>query len=223
MPDLFTYTGADVASEVKSQFGDTGGVQITDVHLLRWINNGQRSIASATPILEQVFVTNLLANQTVYDLNSLMAAERMQSYSSIMANGRKLEIVPWSKYQALIAGDPAVTTYPAGTPAVASEYGGKLSIWPQSSASVVGGLVVYYIAWPDDLQDISEPLTIPDRFRNALVAYVLGKAYELGEDFEASASQLEQHNTGITLELQRDSMNPTDFYPTITYDERDLW
>ena len=35
-----TYTGTDVSSYVKRQFGDESGVQITDEDIVHWINAG---------------------------------------------------------------------------------------------------------------------------------------------------------------------------------------
>jgi hypothetical protein len=219
VPETFSYTGAQLAAEVKSQFGDTGNVQINDALILRWINNGQRDIAKSNPWNEQVFTTNLLADQAVYDLNVLMGANRVQSYSSIVADNEVVQVIPWAEYLSTIASRP---TPSAGDRVVmyASEYGGKLTLWPAPASSVVSGLTIYYVAWPDDLAAIGDTLTVPDRFYNALSDYVFSRALQLDENFEAAAALQESHDRAVAAELQRDKMDPTDYYPSITFEDR---
>lgn len=218
MPETFTYTGAKLAAEVKAQFGDTGNVQITDALILNWINNGQRQISASNPWNEKVFVTNLLADQATYDLNALMSSARLQSYSSIIVDNEPIEVLPWAEYLNRISTQDQPSTANR-TPLFASEYGGSLTIWPTPVESVVSGLTIYYIAWPADLAAIGDTLKIPDRFYNALSRYVLSQALELDENFEAAQIVLAQHTEAVSQELQRDKMNPTDYYPAITYDE----
>lgn len=219
MPETYTYTGTQLATEVKNQFGDTGGVQITDAMILNWINNGQRRISASNPFNEQVFTTNLLADQSVYNLQALMTGARVQSYSAIVVNGTKVSVIPWQEYQDKIEA----RTLASGadrTPQFASEFGGKLTIWPAPASSVVQGITIYYVGWPDDLTTLADPLEIPDRFYNALVDYVFAKALELDENFEASQVMMQQHTEQVSMELQRDKMDPTDYYPSITFEPR---
>jgi hypothetical protein len=216
VPETFSYTGANVATEVKAQFGDTGNVQITDADVLRWINNGQRQIARDNPFNEQVFTTNLLADQSVYDLNALMASARVHSYSAIVVAGKKLQVLPWQEYMDKVAEQETGSREPI----IASEYGGKLTLWPTPAESVVQGLVIYYVAWPADLTAIGQTLTIPDRFYNALLAFVHSRAQQLDENYEAAGALMEEHSQAVGAELQRDKMDPVDYYPAITYDPR---
>lgn len=218
MPETFTYTGAKLAAEVKSQFGDTGNVQITDALILNWINNGQRQISASNAWNEKVFTTNLLADQATYDLNTLMGSSRVQSYSSIIVNNEVIEVLPWAEYLSRIANQ----TQPAGANRkilFASEYGGNLTLWPTPPESVVSGITIYYVAWPADLAAIGDTLTIPDRFYNALSRYVLSQALELDENFDAAQGQLQAHASALSVEAGRDLLNPTDAYPVATYVE----
>lgn len=219
MPETFSYTGAKIATEVKAQFGDTGNVQITDAHILGWINNGQRQIAASNPWNEKVFTGNLLADQATYDLNALMSDSRVQSYSSIIVDNEIIKVLPWAEYLSSISNR---TQPPEAnrTPLFASEFGGVLTIWPTPAESVVSGLTIYYVAWPDDLAAITDALTIPDRFYNALSRYVLSQALELDENFDAAQVVLAQHAEAVSAEMQRDKMDPTDYYPAITFDDR---
>lgn len=217
MPETYSYTGQQVSREVKAQFGDTGNVQINDELILRWINNGVREIARANSYLEKVFTTNLLADQAVYDLNALMDGLRVQNYSAVVVDNVKLQILPWQEYQDRI-GAAAEQPSTHRRPQIASEYGGQLTLFPTPSDSIVDGIQIYFTAWPADLAQISDTLTVPDRYYNALVAYVLAQALELDENFEAAQVKLEQHNQAVGAEMQRDKMDPTDYYPTVVFD-----
>jgi hypothetical protein len=212
--ELYTYNGTKLADEVKRQFGDVGTVQITDTHILAWINNGQRSIASTNNFLELAFTTNILAGQGVYDLTALIAGARIKSYSSVTAYGRRLKFVPWSEW---ITMD--LTSFDDDKPWVYTEYGSIITVAPAPNESVPNALTVYYEGWPADLAAIGDPLTIPDRFYNALVSYVFARALELDENFEAAQQQLEQHAAALSAEAGREASNPTDFYPTQGYED----
>jgi hypothetical protein len=219
VPETFTRTGTQLATEVKNQFGDVGSVQINDAMILNWINNGAREITASNPWNEQVFDTNLIAEQQTYDLNALMNADRVQNYSSITVGGNLVEVIPWAQW----LNQVAAATPRAGedrTPSIAAEYGGRLALWPTPGESVVGGLTIYYTAWPTPMVALTEALPVPDRFYNALVAYVNARALELDENFEAAQVLQQQHKDAVAMELQRDTMDPTAYYPAITYDDR---
>lgn len=213
--ELYTYTGTKLALEVKRQFGDTGNVQITDDHILQWINNGQRSIAATNDFIEKSFTTNLLAGQAAYDLNTLAAGERVKSYSAVLAAGVKLRHLT---YQAFLELDSSELDPAQGTQAF-TEFGGVLTLLPAPLTTVVNGLVVNYSGWPADLAAIGDQLTVPDRFYNALHSYVFARALELDENFEAAAAQLDQHAAALAVETGREALDPTDYYPTQSYVE----
>lgn len=222
MPETFSYTGTKLATEVKNQFGDTGSVQINDALILNWINNGLREVTKSNPWLEKVFTTGLIADQAIYDLNVLMSTARVQNFSAVVVQDRKIDVIPWAEYQSKIASQ----VLPEGadrTPQLASEYGGMLTLWPSPGQTVVDGIVIYYTAWPADLATLGDTLTVPDRFYNALSAYVFAKALELDENFEASQVVMEQHDKALAAEFQRDKMDPTDYYPSIVYDDGGGW
>jgi hypothetical protein len=56
----FSYTGTEVASRVRSQFGDTSGAQLADSSILAWLNDGQREIVNSNPILRATKITDLV-------------------------------------------------------------------------------------------------------------------------------------------------------------------
>ena len=219
MIEQYTYSGERVAQEVLDKAGDVGNAQITRAMLLVWINNGIRSISSQHSFLEGAASTNLIAGQGVYDLATLFATERIQSYEAITVSGRNLKIIPFGEYTALLdRNDAAAST---GTPTVGVVRGTSLTVWPVPDTTVAGALTIYYSSMPADLTDLADTLTLPDRFYNALVDYVSVQALELDENFEAAQIKLAQHEAGVRREFEREHISPTDFYPTITFDPYD--
>lgn len=219
MIEQYSYTGERVATEVLDKSGDAGNAQITRAMLLVWINNGIRSISAQHGFLEGAASTNLLAGIGTYDMATLFAAQRVQSYAAITVSGRPLKLITFGEYTALLAANER--TDDTGTPQVGMVRGTMLTVWPVPDTTVAAGLTLYYSALPEDLTDLADTLTLPDRFYNALVDYVTAQALELDENFEAAQVKMAQHEAGVRREFEREHISPTDFYPTITWDPED--
>lgn len=218
--ELYTYTGSRVAVDVKDKFGDTGSVQITDAMILRWINNGIRAIVAQTPFLRLTAQANVLAGQSVYSLAAPFGNPRIAQFDSIAYNGAPLKSVPFPEWQRLITGGTSPEA--EGVPEFYTYYGDSVTIWPAPVDTVANGLTLYYAAYPADLADIADPLTVPDRFYNALLDYVHAQALELNENFEGAQLKLGQHEVHLQRQFEMENRSPRNFYPSITYDPDDL-
>lgn len=207
-----TFHGSDAAQDVRDKFGDIGSVQITDAMLLRWINNGQREIASDAPSSEATATGSLVQGTSVYDLGVI--GTRVRSVSQIIVNGVLAKILPWPEYVSLISEYQASAQ--SGAPVSAAIYGGSLNLWPIPNVSVANGITLYYTQYPLELTVLTGLLSIPDRFFAALCDYVFAQALELDENFEASAAKLSNFNTRLAGQRARLGENPSDYYPTIT-------
>lgn len=215
--EIYTRTGRQVASAVKDKFGDIGAVQIDDTMILRWINQGIDSIVSTNPFLKRQAQTALLAGQGVYSLATAFPGLRIMQYDMVLCDGRKLEHIPFAKFQEVVGDTDGHSGVTEGRPAYFTEYGGSLTLWPTPSETVANGLTLYFAAYPDEVTTLdTEPLTVPDRFFGSLVDYVHAQALELDEDYEASQIKLQHHELGMQRQLERENISPTDFYPTVT-------
>ena len=218
MIETYSYTGDRLAREVEDKFGDTGNAQITRTMILSWINNGIRQISAQHDVLEGFASTNLLAGVAVYDLAALFAAQRIKSFESIVVAGRPVKMVPFSEYMGLITANDL--TGATGTPSTGTVRGSALTLWPTPTETVAAGITLYYSAMPVDLAAITDAITLPDRFYNALTDYVVAQALELDENFEAAQIKMGQHDQALQREFTR-NQSPTDFYTTITMDPYD--
>lgn len=218
MLETYSYTGEQLAAQVEQKFGDSGNVQITRVMQLGWINNGQRAIVQQNEFLEKVATTNLLAGQAIYDMATLFASERMQVIIQITVNGKSIDIIPFPEYQALIANSGAA---PSAPPTVGTLFADKLTLWPTPDETLAGAIIIYFRAFPADLTAITDKLTVPDRFYNALVDYVFAQALELDENFQASQVKLGHFQASVQREYEREHATPGDFYSGMIMDPYD--
>ena len=217
--EIYSLTGTRLSTDVKDKFGDTGNVQITDAMILRWINNGVRSIVAQNPFLKMTAQTNLIAGQNVYSLGESFTTARVMQWDSITVQGRPLQFLPWAEFQKIIAGTPAAEA--EGRPTIASDFGGTLTLWPVPNETIANGLVLYFSAYPAEMADIAATLPLPDRFYNALLDYVHAQALELDDNFEAAQAKYAQHEVHVQRQFNREDRIATAFYPTMVMDPDD--
>jgi hypothetical protein len=207
--ETYTKTGQDVATDVQNKFGDTGQVQVTDAMLLSWINSGQQEIATNDIRLTGTSVTNLLAGVAIYDLGSVSASIR--SIIQVRVNGAYAEVLQYPQFSQFVRDN----TDTGATASIATLWNGALQIWPAPAASVVQGLIIDYTAYPASLSGLNAPLTVPDRFYQALCDWVLAQALELDENYEAAQSKLGHYENRVTKQLSRTNESPTDYYHVV--------
>lgn len=213
--ETYSYTGDRIATEVENKFGDSGNVQITRAMILVWINNGIRAIASENPFLQGVATANLIQGVSAYELTG----QRVANFHTFMVGGKPITLIPFSEFQALIA--KADLSESTGTPTTGTIWGGTLTLWPVPDTTTAAGLVCYFYENPADLATITDPLTLPDRFYNALNDYVLAQALELDENFDAAQVKLKHSKEASQRQFEREHGSPSDFYPAMVMDPYD--
>lgn len=206
-----TYTGSDVATEVKRTFGDEAGVQITDADIIRWIDRGQLEILKNTQILRATSTSDLFAGQSVYSLDAL----RILKIQAIHANGAPLTYISFQEAEKyIISVDP--NNDASGQPQVWTEWAGNIHIYPASSQDVTNGLSIFYLPAPIKLTALADTLSIPDAYYNNLIDFVLSKAYELDEDPQNSQFKLGQFAQGLDGMANEENIPQVAYYPVIT-------
>ena len=221
--EIYSYTGQQLADEVTQKFGDIGMVQISTAMLLKWINNGQRKMASDTPFIEASASTSIIAGQAPYDISALFASARIQSINSITVNGVPIEIVPFSRYQKFVPNGPvgSANAPVSGVPTMGAIWGSVLTVYPIPNTTVANNIVIYFHAFPADLTVLSSQLTVPDRYFNALVEYVYAHALLMDENFAAAEQMLTHHEASLARQATGGASTPTEFYTGVTLDPYD--
>lgn len=208
--NITTKTGSDVATTVKRQFGDESGVQIKDADIIRWINDGQLEIVTANHVLKGKATIASVASQSDYTLPEANIAV----IESIQWDGIPVQAITQAELEAFIQDYPNSFSLGIGTPTIWYEWGGVVTFWPVPQA--VGTITLLYTKVPNSLNVLTDTLSLPDKYFNSLVTYVLAQAYEMDEDWDASSfkhQQLGQHLDTMADE-ERTTRNIT--YPVIS-------
>lgn len=208
--ETYTRTGDEVALDVKRIFGDEALIELKSADLLRWTNAAQREVASSHKVLKGTATNNLVAGQTLYEIPTNSPVYQLQG---VHVEGKPLKATSFqSAQETILQDDPDLTA--SGEPKIWYEWDGDLYIYPASDKDVTGGLVLFYIAYPQNLTQLSDPLQVPDRFYNQIVDYVLAQAYRLDENWQATAYQDQRFRDSMNRHLAQEDIVDSQFYPT---------
>lgn len=218
MAELYTQTVANVATEVKAQFGEEGDVQITDAHIIRWVNRGQREIAVRNRYLKGSTDINLVAGTATYDL----AVTRLLQIDSVFVNGSPVQLIPVEDADRNIRYLDPESTASAAQPEVAWIDNGVLNLYPKPSLSVTAGLRVKYVQYPAAVTATGNTLGVPDRLFNQLITYCLAQAQYLDADHEQAAEDMRMFEEGLARQSNLQNVSEAAAYPQIQADPEDF-
>lgn len=215
----FSYLGTDLASRVRSQFGDTSGAQLADSSILNWLNDGQREIVNSNPILRATKVTDVVSGQSDYSFPNdkvlLIEAIYIDGYpiTNVSAQAAREYIVSYDPKKALNAERPDVWY----------ERAGIITFFPVPNRSIINGLKLEYIKNPTALTSLSQSISIPDRYFNELVNYVIAQALEMDENYSAAQYKHSQFRDGLDRQFTKENQIEASQYGTILPDPMDFF
>tara|TARA_R110002020_G_scaffold404912_1_gene614984 strand:+ start:22187 stop:22837 length:651 start_codon:yes stop_codon:yes gene_type:complete len=204
-----TKTFGALALDVKRIFGDESGVQLDNADIQRWANAAQMEIVTTNKAIKAKSTLITVPGTAKY----LFPDVKIQQIESLHYDNAPIPNVPFAQAETQIMNaDPGQIEN--GAPVLWYEWDGELTLWPNPDDA--RNLTLYYTAYPEELTGITtELLSVPDKFYNAVVDYVLMKCYEMDEAFDAS--QLAEQRFRATLDGQmedeRQAANMT--YPVI--------
>jgi hypothetical protein len=198
---------------VKRVFGDESGVQLEDADILRWATEAQQSIANTNRLLRVKSTT--VASVGVFDL--LFPAENIAQVNSLHLNGAPLTPVDFQEAeQTLLAGDPDHTQ--SGVPQYWWQWGDTVTVWPKPSAA--GVYTLYYTRNPATLTGSDlQTLDVPDKHYQTVVDYVLWRAYEMDEDWQAAQAKEAQFRGALAEQKEEEFVAADLSYPVV----REVW
>lgn len=189
-----TKSFGQLSQDIRRIFGDESGVQLDTTDILRWANAAQMEIVSNNKALKAKATLPAVIGQSTYSF----PAVKIQQIEALHYDNVRLENVPFAEAERyIISNDPSQTEQ--GTPSFWYEWDGELTVWPKPDSTKT--LTLYYTAYPDELTgDVNQLLSVPDKFYNAVVDFILAKCYEMDEDM--NASQLAESRFRAALENQ---------------------
>jgi hypothetical protein len=217
--ESFTYTSFDVYERVRTLFGDTSGAQVTDQMVVRWINDGQQEIVNNNAILKDTKYSNIVAGQSEYTFPD----DKVQYIEAIYVDGRPVQPMTPQAYREYILADDPRQTAVADVPNIWYERNGLLTFYPTPQKSYTNGLKLEYVKQPDKVTYIStsQGLSVPDRYINELVNYVMTQALELDENYTAADYKRNQFREGLDRQNLRENITQVATYPQCMPDPDD--
>lgn len=219
--ESFTYTTFDVYERVRSLFGDTSGAQITDQMVLRWINDGQQEIVNNNPILKKTKYTDIVAGQSEYTFPT----DAVQYIEAVYVDGRPVQAMTPQGFREFILADDPTKSANGKYPDVWYERAGTLTFYPAPDTSFTNGLKLEYVEQPTKkvLISTSEILSVPDRYLNELVNYVMTQALELDENYTGAELKRSQFREGLDRQSLRENIVQIASYPQVLADPEDYY
>ena len=210
--ETYTRTAQQVATEVTRIFGDDSLIEITNADLLRWVNMGQREIASSNKTIKASATRDVVAGQKLYVIPPEIPIYQIQA---LFVDGLPVKPMSFQMAQEMIQSDDPSVKY-IGQPKIWYEWDGDLYIYPAAEKDITAGLTIYYIQQPTDLATLADALQIPDRFFNQIVDYVLSQAYRLDENWQATQYQDARFRDSMNRIAGQEDIVDQEYYPMKT-------
>jgi hypothetical protein len=200
---------SDVITAVKRQFGDEAGVQLSDSDIIRWINDAQDVIVSKNKVLKSKSTSAAVSGQASYTFPS----DNIYQVESLHFNGYRVPNMTFPEAEEhIFASDPLNVAL--GDPVLWYEWGGTFTFWPTPNST--SSIDIYFTKRPTPVTTTASVLSLPDKYYQDVVRYVMQQAYEMDEDFQNSSAKMQQFEAGLNekSEEERTAQNMT--YETIT-------
>lgn len=204
----------EVVTRVKRQFGDEAGVQISDLDIIRWINDAQEEIGRTNQgLMETTGSADIVANQAEYDMPADFSVLRSLRYK-----GFRLKAMTLAEFNEYLDGYAVATggPYGPGTPEVFTVWENKITLFPTPNETITAGLSVFYIKHPASVANLADDLSLPIKYHNTIVTYCLQQAYELDEDFQKAQLKEGKFNKDLMQLNDNNKWVSQEYYPRIT-------
>jgi hypothetical protein len=178
------------------------------------------AILQNNPILKDTKYANIVKGQSEYTFPN----DKVQYIEAIYVDGRPVQPLSPEAYRNYILADDPRLTAVADFPDVWYERNGIVTFYPTPDKDFTNGLKLEYVKMPAPVTYIStsQVLSIPDRYLNELVNYVMTQALELDENFTAADYKRNQFREGLDRQSQRENVTQIASYPQVMPDPDDF-
>ena len=204
---------SEVMTAVKRQFGDESGVQLEDADLIRWVNDAQDVIVAKTKVTKAKSSIAATPNQAAYTFPS----ENIHQIESIHYDGNRIPNMSFPEAEEYIfSSDPEQVAF--GSPVLWYEWAGTFTFWP--APDDVKNIDLYYTKRPTRVTTGTDLLSLPDKYYQDVVRYVLQQAYEMDEDLGSAQAKGQQFEASMNEFSEEDRTAQNMTYNTITVYEQ---
>lgn len=204
---------SEVMTAVKRQFGDESGVQLEDSDLIRWVNDAQDVIVAKTKVTKAKSTIAATANQAAYTFPS----ENIHQIESIHYDSNRIPNMSFPEAEEYIfSSDPEQVAF--GNPVLWYEWAGTFTFWPAPDDTK--NIDLYYTKRPARVTASTDLLSLPDKYYQDVVRYVLQQAYEMDEDLGNAQAKGQQFEASMNEFSEEDRTSQNMTYNTITVYEQ---
>lgn len=192
---------SDVIAEVKTQFGDTSGTELTDDMIARWVNQAQIEIISQSPFNKATATQNSVAGTQTFTLPAdVMQVESIQ-YDGVILRNMSFEDAN-NRFRGAQLG--------TGTPNTWFVWGNSVYLYPVPDA--VKSLTIFYVKAPSTVSSPNDFLSCPDRYFNAIVEFCMSRAFAMDEDWTAQQVKSAAFDKNVRDNMNTDSVAAGTFF-----------
>ena len=194
-------TTVDMIQQIRSALVEPIPGFWTDEELLRWMNRGQLDFVNRTRVLEDKEVSTTEAGVGVYPLPSnclsvhalfINLAQATETVPNPPPNWQRLIPTNLEKNAQQAPNFTSTDSSQTGDPTSYMIWGRNLYLFPVPRATVSpqlppsDNLMLFFKSKPLDITASNQPLGLDDSLHEALIAYVLWRAFEKEKEFEQS-------------------------------------
>lgn len=204
-----TRTVGEVMRAVKRTFGDESQAQLEDDDIVAWINDAQDEINNLNKVLKEQSTVTAVAGEPTYSFPS----KRIQQIEALLYAGVKVSNVTYAQALENYVG---IDRGSSPSPDVWFEWGGKFTFSP--TPSTAEAITLIYTVRPQPVNKTSTTvLSLPDKYYQDIVRYVLQQAYLMDEALDLSSSQAQQMATSLENKSEEERSAQQMTYSTITF------
>jgi hypothetical protein len=233
-----TLTGANLISRIQDTLQDTTSVRWPEAELLRYINDAQREIVNFKPEASATHANVVLSAGTEQSIPSgglrLIKVTRNMSGTASDATGKRaIRIVDVDilNSQEPDWHDPTVTgdaAHGTNVKHYAFDFDDPKKFYVYPGVSGDAYLEIVYSGSPTDLTATSDTISLDDIYGNAIIDFVLYKAYLKDSEYAGNQQRAATHyqlftasisgggQAQVNINPNRDRLPPSSLPPQIT-------
>ena len=179
-------TTVDILAQIRSALVEPVAGFWTDPELIRWLNRAQSDYVNRTRVLEDMDRTATQASLGVYPLPNDCLSVRAVFINRASANTpedwKRLVPTNLEKNAQEVPNFTASASNQTGLPGSYMIWGRNLYLFPVPDDSYT--VQMFYKSKPLDISASNQPLGLDDSLHEALIAYVLWRAFEKEKEYD---------------------------------------
>lgn len=197
---------SQLITQIRSELVEPIAGFWTDAELLGWLNRAETDFVNKTRILDDRDYTSTQQGITEYPLPSNCLSVRGVMYNRALATDTPdwTRLVPSNleKKMQQSPNFPNTDTTTQNEPGSYMIWGRTLILWPTPDRTQSDNIILYYKAKPIPLVSVTDQINLDDSLQEAIIAYVLWKAWKKGQEDDKGTEQMQIYDSYVKQGLR---------------------